>query len=253
MHIRFASPCSATRSGIFIVLDHDYHTEIRPHGKGSSVSRRKLCGCRVARCVHIRKPCEQEEAHRASSAAADRNRTQRQLSTERTQHQLDCQTQNELNVNSAAARAKRTQCQLGSQTRNGSSTNSTGNPPSSFPGDPVTHPPQLVFLARRWSRRSVRQHSVKGQPPHTEPCEFSERFVLTAIRINTPRMSQPFMVARSCTTSRHVSSAWGTHLRSRLHAARTVHVPSAQGVHCENCATNNASPSPRRVRGTRQQ
>lgn len=110
------------------------------------------------------KPCEQEEARRASSAAADRNRTQRQLSTERTQHQLDCQTQNELNVNSAAARAKRTQCQLGSQTRNGSSTNSTGNPPSSFPGDPVTHPPQLVLLARRWSRRSVRQHSVKGQP-----------------------------------------------------------------------------------------
>lgn len=135
-----------------------------PHGRGSSVSRRKLCGCRVARCVHIRKPCEQEEARRASSAAADRNRTQRQLSTERTQHQLDCQTRNELNVNSAAARAKRTQCQLGSQTRNGSSTNSTGNPPSSFPGDPVTHPPQLVFLARRWSRRSVRQHSVKGQP-----------------------------------------------------------------------------------------
>ena len=86
------------------------------------------------------KPCEQEEARRASSAAADRNRTQRQLSTERTQHQLDCQT------------------------RNGSSTNSTGNSPSSFPGDPVTHPPQLVFLARRWSRRSVRQHSVKGQP-----------------------------------------------------------------------------------------
>lgn len=38
-----------------------------------------------------------------------------------------------------------------------------------------------------------------------------------------------------------------------LHAARTVHVPSTQGVHCENCATNNASPSPRRVRGTRQQ
>ena len=111
-----------------------------PHGRGSSVSRRKLCGCRVARCVHIRKPCEQEEAHRASSAAADRNRTQRQLSTERTQHQLDCQT------------------------RNGSSTNSMGNPPSSFPGDPVTHPPQLVLLARRWSRRSVRQHSVKGQP-----------------------------------------------------------------------------------------
>lgn len=102
-----------------------------PHGRGSSVSRRKLCGCRVARCVHIRKLCEQEEARRASSAAA---------------------------------RAKRTQCQLGSQTRNGSSTNSTGNPPSSFPGDPVTHPPQLVFLARRWSRRSVRQHSVKGQP-----------------------------------------------------------------------------------------
>jgi len=28
-----------------------------PHGRGSSVSRRKLCGCRVARCVHIRKPC----------------------------------------------------------------------------------------------------------------------------------------------------------------------------------------------------
>ena len=107
---------------------------------------------------------EQEEARRASSAAADRNWTQRQLSTERTQHQLDCQTRNELNVSSAAARAKRTQCQLGSQTRNGSSTNSTGNPPSSFPGDPVTHPPQLVFLARRWSRRSVRQHSVKGQP-----------------------------------------------------------------------------------------
>ena len=93
----------------------------------------------------------------------------------------------------------------------------------------------------------------EGATPHTEPCEFSERFVLTAIRINTPRMSQPFMVARSCTTSRHVSSAWGTHLRSRLHAARTVHVPSAQGVHCENCATSNASPSPRRVRGTRQQ
>lgn len=111
-----------------------------PHGRGSSVSRRKLCGCRVARCVHIRKLGEQEEARRASSAAADRNRTQHQLSTERTQHQL------------------------GSQTRNGSSTNSTGNPPSSFPGDPVTHPPQLVLLARRWSRRSVRQHSVKGQP-----------------------------------------------------------------------------------------
>lgn len=86
MHIRFASPCSATRSGIFIVLDHDYHTEIRPPRQG--------------------KLGEQEEARRASSAAADRNRTQRQLSTERTQHQLDCQTQNELNVNSAAARAK---------------------------------------------------------------------------------------------------------------------------------------------------
>jgi len=28
-----------------------------PHGRGSSVSRRKLCGCRVARCVHIRKIC----------------------------------------------------------------------------------------------------------------------------------------------------------------------------------------------------
>ena len=39
-----------------------------PHGRGSSVSRRKLCGCRVARCVHIRKICEQEEARRASSA-----------------------------------------------------------------------------------------------------------------------------------------------------------------------------------------
>lgn len=39
-----------------------------PHGRGSSVSRRKLCGCRVARCVHIRKLCEQEEARRASSA-----------------------------------------------------------------------------------------------------------------------------------------------------------------------------------------
>lgn len=75
-----------------------------PHGRGSSVSRRKLCGCRVARCVHIRKICEQEEARRASSAAADRNRTQRQLSTERTQHQLDCQTRNELNVNSAVRR-----------------------------------------------------------------------------------------------------------------------------------------------------
>lgn len=39
-----------------------------PHGRGSPVSRRKLCGCRVARCVHIRKLCEQEEARRASSA-----------------------------------------------------------------------------------------------------------------------------------------------------------------------------------------
>ena len=56
----------------------------------------------------------------------------------------------------------------------------------------------------------------EGTTPHTEPCKFSERFVLTAVRINTPRMSQPFMVARSCTTSRHVPSARETHLWSRF-------------------------------------
>lgn len=102
--------------------------------------------------------------------------------------------------------------------------------------------------------REIRRAVFPGIP---SPIRHSWSFWLVvgqgARYANTPRMSQPFMVARSCTTSRHVSSAWGTHLRSRLHAARTVHVPSTQGVHCENCATNNASPSPRRVRGTRQQ
>ena len=165
MHILFASTYSATHSGTFIVLDHDYHTEIHPRagklGEQEEVQR-LLCG---SVCAYLKAPvresqlgCQSETNSAPTGAEWTRHQLVVRCGTKPAparrgadQHHLDrYQTPNELSTSSTRGR---NQHQLDChQTRSGSPTNSTGKPPSSLPEDPAIHLPQLLFLARSFGQ-----------------------------------------------------------------------------------------------------